>query len=88
MAAIDKTNEFYTCLRRFVFLATCYRPEDTPEEVCKALDCIVEYYKDNIFVQKRAEEAEDFFQEASRYNRRHLLNEVARFLVTEMAEIE
>lgn len=88
MAAIDKTEEFYTCLRRFVFLATCYRPENTPEEVCKAMDCIVEYYKNNVVVQKRAEEAEDFFQEASRNNRRHLLNEVVRFLATELAELE
>lgn len=85
MSGIDKTEEFYTCLRRFTFLATCYRPENIPNDVRNALDCIVGYYKGNVDIQKRAEE---FFDDARRNNRRHLLNEVVRFLVAEMAEVE
>ncbi len=60
MAAIDKTNEFYTCLGRFAFLASCYAPEDLDESMIAALKKIQDYaYQD--CVQKRIEEAKEYF---------------------------
>lgn len=77
MAAIDKINEFYTCAKRFTFLAQrdTYRPItgdfgaiDFPKEVHDALDTICLFFSNSPEFLKRAEEAEEFFQEAEEQN--------------------
>lgn len=86
MAGIDKQHEFYICLRRFAFLSSCYRAEDMPEEVNKACDVIQEFYNSDKQIQKRAEMAEEYFEDCAKHRNKFLLHDLVRFLVTEMKE--
>lgn len=82
MAAIDKMNEFYTCLKRFAFLSKCYAPEDIDESgyVYEALQNIQQYAKDPE-VMKRTEEAEDYFNDSnSRIQRINIASVLSKVL--------
>lgn len=43
MAAIDKMNEFYICLERFIFLSECHAPEDLSEDIKNTFQCLSDY---------------------------------------------
>ena len=66
MAGIDKINEFYTCALRFAFLAEAYRPDDLPEKVTDALEVLIKFCARDKKFKKRAEMAEEYFNEIDR----------------------
>ena len=82
MAAIDKTYEFYTCLKRFAFLCECYAPEGIKvgSDLSDAFFCIQNYAKDPE-VMKLTEEAEEYFDECDkRIQRRSIADIIAKVL--------
>lgn len=85
MAAVDKVNEFYTCIERFGFLASSYRPENLPEEVNKALDTLVDFAYNNKEIRIRIEEAKDWFREMDQRIQHHRRKELIDYMLREMS---
>jgi hypothetical protein len=94
MVAIDKMNEFYTCAKRFAFLATkgAYRPEEgddeeedqvlIPRNVHDALDTICLFFSNDPQFLKRAEEAQEYFDtlkdSTQVYRRKDMLSQIVK----------
>ncbi len=77
MAAIDKMDEFYERFPRFVFLASCYRPEDLPKDVNQSLDVIVKFFYANeefqMLCEKKIQEDQGWEREWVESQKRKLI---------------
>lgn len=84
MAARDKMHEFYTCLHRFGFLASAYRPEDVTNELSVALDVIAHYAQNDSEILRRIEQSRKYFEQMDERLRNHQKKDLIDFLLSRM----
>jgi hypothetical protein len=89
MAAIDKMNEFYTCAKRFAFLAQrdTYRPTaddlEIPEGIQESMDEVCSFFTNNPEFLKQLEEAEEWFEKMHEQLEMIRRQELLSFIVKE-----